>query len=120
MGVTGWPGHWVTILARASATWLDLGQRTVGSAGVLYAQDFPGGAVAAGCPTGQEQESAWGTAVRLESDALAESVWPGRRRGALYGNPSLRVCFPCPCLSFLTWKLELENSLAPRIVMRTK
>ena len=106
-GVTGWPGHWVTILVRASATWQDLGRRTVGSAGVLYAQDFPGGAVAAGCPTGQRQESAWGTAVRPVSSALAESVWPGRGRGALYGNPSLSMYFPCPHLSFLDWKLEL-------------
>ena len=42
--------------------------------------------MAAGCPTGQGQESAWGTAVRPVSSALAESVWPGRGRGALYGN----------------------------------
>ena len=70
-GVTGWPGHphGVTILVRASATWPDVGRRTVGSG-----QDFPGGAVATGCSTGQGQGSDLGAAVWLVSDALAESV----------------------------------------------
>lgn len=30
-GVRGWPGHGITILVRASATWPDVGRRTVGS-----------------------------------------------------------------------------------------
>ena len=54
-GVTGWPGHWVTILGRASATWPDLGRRTVGSAAVRYAQDFPPGLWLLAAPRGRDR-----------------------------------------------------------------